>query len=66
MLLPNALSSLWTLVMDNYRMSEKENVSFPVLCILKKTSWSILALEAMLVSVIHAITRDHAGVCGVC
>lgn len=43
-----------TMVLSNNRMSEmKKNSSFPRLDLLKRPIWSVLSLEAMLVSRIH-------------
>lgn len=48
-------SHIIILALSNYRMSDLKNGSFSVLDLLKRPLRSILPLEAMLVSMVHAV-----------
>lgn len=50
------------LALSSNRMSEMENGPFSGLDLFERPSWSMLSLEAMLVSMTHATVRGNTGI----
>ena len=53
------LSGLIPLAMSNNRMSVIQNSFFSGLGLLERPPWSVLSQEAMLMSVVHAISQNE-------